>query len=160
MQCKDKFLLQCVVTSPGVTAKDVTPEMFSKQTGLRVEETKLRVVYVAPPRPPSPVREGSEEGSSPRASVSDNGTASDFTPAPRFSADRVEAQDNSSEARALITRLTDEKNSALQLNNRLQQELDQLKRESKRSQSGGIPLMYVLLIGIISLILGYIMKRT
>lgn len=27
MQCKDKFLLQCVVASPGVTAKDVTPEM-------------------------------------------------------------------------------------------------------------------------------------
>lgn len=52
---------------------------FSKEAGHRVEETKLRVVYVAPPRPPSPVREGSEEGSSPRASVSDNGTASDFT---------------------------------------------------------------------------------
>ncbi len=34
------------------------------------------------PRPPSPVHEGSEEGSSPRASVSDNGNlnASDFTP--------------------------------------------------------------------------------
>ena len=27
MQCKDKFLLQCVVASPGATAKDVTPEM-------------------------------------------------------------------------------------------------------------------------------------
>lgn len=27
MQCKDKFLLQSVVTSPGTTAKDVTPEM-------------------------------------------------------------------------------------------------------------------------------------
>jgi len=33
----------------------------------------LRVVYVAPPRPPSPVREGSDEDSSPRASVSENG---------------------------------------------------------------------------------------
>jgi hypothetical protein len=34
------------------------------------------------PQPPSPVHEGSEEGSSPRASVSDNGNlnASDFTP--------------------------------------------------------------------------------
>lgn len=38
-----------------------------------VEECKLRVVYVAPPQPPSPVPEGSEEGSSPRGSVSDNG---------------------------------------------------------------------------------------
>lgn len=27
MQCKDKFLLQCVVASPGATAKEVTPEM-------------------------------------------------------------------------------------------------------------------------------------
>lgn len=38
-----------------------------------VEECKLRVVYVAPMQPPSPVPEGSEEGSSPRGSVSENG---------------------------------------------------------------------------------------
>ena len=110
MQCKDKFLLQCVVATPGVTPKDVTPDMvlllngllscflrlntvfffffffflmnslqFSKEAGHRVEETKLRVVYVDPPQPPSPVREGSEEGSSPRASVSDSANVSDFT---------------------------------------------------------------------------------
>lgn len=38
-----------------------------------VEECKLRVVYVSPPQPPSPVPEGSEEGSSPRGSVMENG---------------------------------------------------------------------------------------
>lgn len=27
MQCKDKFLLQSVVASPGATPKDITPEM-------------------------------------------------------------------------------------------------------------------------------------
>ena len=27
LQCKDKFLLQCVVATPAVTPKDVTPEM-------------------------------------------------------------------------------------------------------------------------------------
>ncbi|EOA28420.1 hypothetical protein CARUB_v10024627mg [Capsella rubella] len=123
----------CVRPNTGVVHPRSSSE-FSKEAGHRVEETKLKVVYVAPPRPPSPVREGSEEGSSPRASVSDNGNASDFTAAPRFSADRLDAQDNSSE--------------------------DQLQRESKRSQSGGIPLMYVLLVGLIGLILGYIMKRT
>uniref|UniRef100_A0A2N9F6I6 MSP domain-containing protein n=1 Tax=Fagus sylvatica TaxID=28930 RepID=A0A2N9F6I6_FAGSY len=82
MQCKDKFLLQSVVASAGAAAKDITPEMFNKESGHHVEESKLRVVYVAPPRPPSSVHEGSEEGSSPRASVSDNGNlnASDFTP--------------------------------------------------------------------------------
>ncbi|XP_048634263.1 vesicle-associated protein 1-1-like isoform X1 [Brassica napus] len=159
MQCKDKFLLQGVTASPGVTAKDVTPEMFSKEAGYLVEETKLRVTYVAPPQPPSPVHEGSEEGSSPRASVSDNGgQASEFS-FQRSSADKVEPQENTPEARALITKLTEEKQSAIQLNNKLQRELDQLRRDSKRSQSG-IPLMYVLLVGLIGLILGYIMKRT
>lgn len=48
---------------------------FSKEAGNVVEECKLRVVYVPPPQPPSPVSEGSEEGSSPRGSVSDNGNA-------------------------------------------------------------------------------------
>lgn len=38
-----------------------------------VEECKLRVIYVSPPQPPSPVPEGSEEGSSPRGSVMENG---------------------------------------------------------------------------------------
>nr|KJB41070.1 hypothetical protein B456_007G089000 [Gossypium raimondii] len=74
MQCNDKFLLQSVVASPGATAKDITSEMFNKESEHHVEECKLRVIYVAAPRPPSPVREGSEEGLSPRASVSDNGS--------------------------------------------------------------------------------------
>lgn len=47
---------------------------FNKDSGNQVDEFKLRVSYVAPPQPPSPVREGSEEGASPRVSVSDNGT--------------------------------------------------------------------------------------
>ncbi|KAF3520234.1 hypothetical protein DY000_02061848 [Brassica cretica] len=160
MQCKDKFLLQGVIASPGVTAKEVTPEMFSKEAGHLVEETKLRVTYVAPPQPPSPVHEGSEEGSSPRASVSDNGgQASEFSSQRFIAADKVEPQDNTSKARSLITKLTEEKQSAIQLNNKLQRELDQLRRDSKRGQSA-MPLMYVLLVGLIGLILGYIVKST
>ncbi|CAH2063362.1 unnamed protein product [Thlaspi arvense] len=45
LECKDKFLVQGVITSPGVTAKEVTREMFSKEAGHLVEETKLRVTY-------------------------------------------------------------------------------------------------------------------
>ncbi|KAJ4906451.1 Vesicle-associated protein 1-2 [Raphanus sativus] len=89
MKCKDKFLVQCFVASPGTNAKEVTREMFSKESGNQVEDIKLKVVYVDPPRPPL------KEGSLPRASVSDNGNAS---------------------ASALITRLTEEKKSAVQLN--------------------------------------------
>ncbi|THG16170.1 hypothetical protein TEA_026346 [Camellia sinensis var. sinensis] len=101
MQCKDKFLLQSAVASPGATTKDITAEMFNKESGNHVEECKLRVSYVPPPQPPSPVREGSEEGSSPRASVSDNGTINraEYTAASSAYVERayVEPQDNSSE---------------------------------------------------------------
>uniref|UniRef100_A0A453CFC5 MSP domain-containing protein n=1 Tax=Aegilops tauschii subsp. strangulata TaxID=200361 RepID=A0A453CFC5_AEGTS len=71
MQCKDKFLVQSAVVTEGTAVKDITGEMFKKESGNVVDEVRLKVVYVQPPRPPSPVREGSEEGSSPRPSWSD-----------------------------------------------------------------------------------------
>ncbi|KAL6125937.1 hypothetical protein ACLB2K_073988 [Fragaria x ananassa] len=159
MQCKDKFLLQSVVASAGATTKDITPEMFNKESGHNVEECKLKVNYVDRPRPPSPVREGSEEGSSPRASV-DNGNSNDteFKAASRAFGERHEPQDNS-EAKSLIARLTDEKNSAIQQNNRLQQELDHLRREANASR-GGIAFIYVVIVGLIGIILGYLLKKT
>ncbi|KAJ9680704.1 hypothetical protein PVL29_019885 [Vitis rotundifolia] len=159
MQCKDKFLLQSAIASPGATTKDITSDMFNKEAGNRVEECKLRVAYVPPPQPPSPVREGSEEGSSPRASISDNGNinASEFSAASRA---YVEPQDNSSEARALISKLTEEKKSAIQQNNKLQQELELLRRESNRSRGGGVSFIYVILVGLLGLLMGYLMKKT
>ncbi|OIT07254.1 PREDICTED: vesicle-associated protein 1-2 [Nicotiana attenuata] len=153
MQCKDKFLLQSVVAGPGTTPTDITPEMFNKESGNHVDECKLRVAYV-PPQPPSPVREGSEEGSSPRASISENGA--EFHNASRTYA---EPQDNSSEAKTLILKLTEEKNSAMQRSNKLQQELEFLKRESSRSR-GGIPFMYVVIVGLLGIFLGYLLKKT
>ncbi|CAL5398025.1 unnamed protein product [Camellia sinensis] len=163
MQCKDKFLLQSAVASPGATTKDITAEMFNKESGNHVEECKLRVSYVPPPQPPSPVREGSEEGSSPRASVSDNGTINraEYTAASSAYVERayVEPQDNSSEVKALVSKLTEEKNSAIQQNNKLQQELEFLRRQSNKSH-GGLPFMYVVIVGVIGILLGYILKRT
>lgn len=46
---------------------------FTKEEGRVVEECKLRVLYVSPPRPPSPVAEGSDEGSSPKTTAMENG---------------------------------------------------------------------------------------
>ncbi|KAI4354805.1 hypothetical protein L6164_003641 [Bauhinia variegata] len=162
MQCKDKFLLQSVVASAGATSKDITAEMFNKESGHHVEECKLRVLYVPPPRPPSPVREGSEEDSSPRVSVSENGHAnsSEYPAASRTFTERDEPPDASSEARArLIATLTEEKNIAIQQNNKLRKELELLKRHAKRNQ-GGIPFLYVVLVGLIGMILGYLLKTT
>ncbi|KAG5538637.1 hypothetical protein RHGRI_019259 [Rhododendron griersonianum] len=160
MQCKDKFLLQSALANPGATAKDITPEMFNKESGNHVEESKLRVSYVPPPQPPSPVREGSEEGSSPRASVSDNGTVhmSDYTaPASRAFVERahVEPEDNSSEVSFYLYLSF----SFVQQNNKLQQELEFLRREGNKSH-GGIPFLYVIVVGVIGILLGYILKRT
>ncbi|KAI3711275.1 hypothetical protein L2E82_41248 [Cichorium intybus] len=156
MQCKDKFLLQSAVASPGTTPKDITPELFNKESGNQVEECKLKVNYVTPRQPPSPVREGSEEGSSPRGSISENGTVNtiESNAAPRSLA---ESNEKSSEARALISKLTEEKNSAVQQINKLHKELELLKRGGNKS-SGGIPFIYVVIIGLIGLLVGYLLK--
>jgi hypothetical protein len=50
---------------------------FTKESGNKMEEVKLRVTYVSPPQPPSPVPEESEEGSPPRVSESENGDGLD-----------------------------------------------------------------------------------
>ncbi|GMP95836.1 hypothetical protein CsSME_00044723 [Camellia sinensis var. sinensis] len=141
MQCKDKFLLQSIVASPDATPKDITAEMFVKAEGRVVEECKLRVIYVSPPQPPSPVAEGSEEGASPKAPLLDNGNS------------------NASEVQALLSKLTEEKAAALQRSNKLRQELEILRRESKGNQSG-VPFMFVIIVGLVGIILGYLMKRT
>ncbi|URD80223.1 MSP domain containing protein [Musa troglodytarum] len=100
MQCKDKFLVQGVILGEGFTANDITQEM---ESGNVVDEWKLRVVYVSPPQPPSPVLEESEEGSSPRPSVSDNGNlnASELLAATRAFAEDIQ-QEKSSEVSSFV----------------------------------------------------------
>ncbi len=47
---------------------------FNKEAGKEVHEAKLRVLYVSPPQPPSPITESSEEGLSPTMEAAvDNG---------------------------------------------------------------------------------------
>ncbi|KAJ9556532.1 hypothetical protein OSB04_011146, partial [Centaurea solstitialis] len=149
MQCKDKFCFRVQLQ-----VLELPLKILLQKSGNQVEECKLKVNYVAPPRPPSPVREGSEEGSSPRASISDNGTinTTDSTAVPRA---YDESQEKSSETRALIAKLTEEKNSAIQQSNKLHRELEMLRREGSKTQ-GGIPLIYVILIGLLGILLGYL----
>uniref|UniRef100_A0A452YJ40 MSP domain-containing protein n=1 Tax=Aegilops tauschii subsp. strangulata TaxID=200361 RepID=A0A452YJ40_AEGTS len=60
LQCKDKFLVQSVVVADGLSAKDITPQMFMKQEGNVVEEVRMRVTYVMPPESPSEIAEESD----------------------------------------------------------------------------------------------------
>ncbi|PNX86161.1 vesicle-associated protein 1-2-like, partial [Trifolium pratense] len=60
-------------------------------------------------------------------------------------------------ARALISRLTEEKNNAIQQTSRLRQELELLKREGNKNR-GGVSFIIVILIGLLGIIMGYLMK--
>lgn len=70
--CKDKFLVQTVQVGPKVS--DATPDLFDSSSS-NLKQTKLRVVLVGPPKPPSPVPEGVEEESPSdgRNAFADNG---------------------------------------------------------------------------------------
>ncbi|KAI3689677.1 hypothetical protein L2E82_47642 [Cichorium intybus] len=166
MQCKDKFLLQSVVASPGATPKDITPEMFSKQAGRVLEECKLKVLYLPPNAATSAISQATEEiPFSPKAPFSPKSPAikdkGNFNgpEASRKYADSNDKSDKSSEVRALLSQLTDEKNTAVEQSKRIRQEMELLRRGSNKSQGSGVPLIFVIIVALIGLILGYSMKK-
>ncbi|PSS11825.1 Vesicle-associated protein 1-3, N-terminally processed like [Actinidia chinensis var. chinensis] len=159
MQCKDKFLIQSVVAPNGATVKDITAEMFNKEDGKIVGEFKLRVFI--PANPPPPVPEESEEGSSPRASAVEGGNQSASSP-DAVARSLVEPTEKSSSAGAwsVMSKLTEEKASAIQQNEKLRQELELVRREiGKRRGGGGISVVLVVLVGLLGLLVGYLMKK-
>ncbi|XP_050387130.1 vesicle-associated protein 1-3-like [Argentina anserina] len=157
MQCKDKFLLQSVAAPDGSTTKDITPEMFNKEDGKVVEEFKLRVIYF-PANPPSPVPEGSDEGSSPRA-VAENATQNSSL-FDAVSRSLEEPKEKSSEAWSMISKLTEEKTAALQQNQKLRQELELVRKEISKSSGGGYSLVFVVLFGLLGILVGFFIKKT
>ncbi|KAF9687713.1 hypothetical protein SADUNF_Sadunf02G0121600 [Salix dunnii] len=155
MQSKDKFLLQSVVAPDGTTTKEITSEMFNKEGDKVVEEFKLRVVYI-PANPPSPVPEESDEGSSPpRPSVLENGNQ-DSSLLDAVSRTLEEPKEKSFETWSLISRLTEEKTSALQQNLKLQHELEPMRKQISKKHARGLSLLVVFLVGLFGMFVGYI----
>ncbi|CAA7391661.1 unnamed protein product [Spirodela intermedia] len=159
LQCKDKFLVQSVVVENGATLKDPAPEMFNKVPGKLIEEVKMRVVYL-PANPPSPVPEGSEEGSPPRSSSLDNVAQSSFTFEAVSRAFEEPFKDRALQVSSPITKLTEEKGFAIQQNQKLRQELEMLRKDLSRSKQGGFSIMVVLLVGILGILAGYAIKKS
>ncbi|CAD6250102.1 unnamed protein product [Miscanthus lutarioriparius] len=108
MQCKDKFLVQSAIVAKEIMPKEVTGDMFTKDSGNIVDEVKLKAVYVAPSSSQS---EGYEDGNLGSLSYQEE------TKEPK------ESEKIISEPFALISKLMEEKNSAVELNNKLRQEL-------------------------------------
>ncbi|XP_073012840.1 vesicle-associated protein 1-2-like [Typha latifolia] len=154
MKCEDKFLVQGFLTSASANLKDIAPEMFTKESGKKVDEVKLRVVYVAPPRPPSLVPKESEEGLLPKASKSEN---RNLTTILSESTENLKPQERSEEATVLISKLREEKNFAIQQNNKIRQELELVRREVSK-QHGGFSLMFVIVVVLLGILLGYLVK--
>ena len=61
--CKDKFLVQWVNLQPHI--QEITAETFDAAVNKDVRQARLRVNLIGPPKPPSPVPEGTEEEASP-----------------------------------------------------------------------------------------------
>lgn len=156
LQCKDKFLVQSVVAPYGVDQKDITQDMFNKEEGKVVEECKLRVVYAPPPQPPSPVPEGSEEGLSPRALPSDSGKQNTglFEVAPK---ELGELKAKLTEARTMLSKLTDERNTVVQQTQQLRQELESMRQGAQNTQSR-FSILFCLIVGFLGILVGYLVN--
>ncbi|KAM0888026.1 hypothetical protein ACQ4PT_028619 [Festuca glaucescens] len=131
MQCRDKFLVQSAIVSQDIAPKDISGDMFTKGSGNVVDEARLKVVY-APPSQPASINEGSDQESLGSLSYQ--------------------------EPLALISKLKEDENSAVQQNNELREELDLLRREISR-QNGCFSLVFVLLVAILGILVGYLMNR-
>ncbi|KMZ65533.1 putative Vesicle-associated membrane protein [Zostera marina] len=161
LNCRDKFLVQSIVVNAGLTVKDITAEMFNKESGNAVEDCRLKVLHLSAPQPPSPVPEGSEEGLSPRNSLSEsNGSsaASDFLTTPRILKDK-EPREKSSDEMSIISNLASAKNRAEQENIELRKELELLRRAVTSKQSGGFSFLFALIICFMGILVGYILRK-
>ncbi|KAM7508777.1 hypothetical protein LguiA_019230 [Lonicera macranthoides] len=160
MHCKDKFLIQSVVAPKSTTYKDITSEMFTKRDGKVIEEFKLRVVYI-PANPPSPIPEESEESYSPRSFMVDNENQNAPLVDALTRALEEPEEPSSSQTWSMISMLTEEKASAIQQNQKLQQELEVLRKENKkRKQFDGVSMMVVLIVALLGVLVGHLINKT
>ncbi|XP_073291301.1 vesicle-associated protein 1-3-like [Primulina huaijiensis] len=157
MQCRDKFLVQSAVAPNGSTSKDVTQEMFNREDGKVVHEFKLRVVYI-PANPPSPVPEGDEEGNSPKSSAEEEIRKSLLPEAVARSL-KQSMGNCSSEEWSAVSKLKEEKDSAIQQNKKLQEELDLLRKQTRHGQGARVSTIVVLFCLLLGILLGYFMKK-
>nr|GMD71565.1 vesicle-associated protein 1-3 [Ipomoea batatas] len=59
----------------------------------------------------------------------------------------------------MISRLTEEKGSAVQQNQKLSQELEAVRKELNKSKAGNFSVLFVVLVGLLGILLGYFMRK-
>ncbi|KAL3817976.1 hypothetical protein ACJIZ3_003881 [Penstemon smallii] len=131
MQCKDKFLLQSTVVSQNTEVDDLPQDTFNKEGGKKLEECKLRVIYMAP------------------HSAHDSGEA--------FGGNQMRRSVSFDDNQAL-QRLKDERDAAIRLTQQLQQDLEILKRRRNPKSVSGFSIRFALLVGLIGTAAGLLLN--
>ncbi|KAG8391632.1 hypothetical protein BUALT_Bualt01G0207500 [Buddleja alternifolia] len=160
MQCRDKFLIQSVIAPNGATNKDVTQEMFNREGGKVIDEFRVRVVYI-PANPPSPVPEGDEEGTSPgTSSAEDEIHKSSLPEAVSRKLKQSVGNSSFSEAWSLVSKLNEEKASAIKQNQKLLDELELTKKQTGQGRGGkGVSLVLLLFGLLVGILVGYFIRK-
>lgn len=173
-QCKDKFLVQSVPAPADTTEKDYN-ELFNKERYVNkkegISETKLRVSYLTPGPPPSPVPENAEgEAAAAESKIDANRTyGGNSTAAAAAGASGNELQAKLNSAIASLQVATSEKKAAELARDQLAKENKSLKTQnemlktvtdskapasSKASLVAGFTLIHILVAAIIAFCLG------
>lgn len=124
LQCKDKFLVQGVLMPGASAAAEVVPDVFNKENGREVFEAKLRVVYLAPAQPPSPIIESPEEGYTESESLP---VSTSFTASEQLSKEAADLKSKLEEARKALSIMAEEKTSALREIKKLKASLNDVR---------------------------------
>ncbi|CAN6461102.1 unnamed protein product [Victoria cruziana] len=146
MQCKDKFLVQSAKVPPNTDPDEIPPATFNKDGERKVEECKLKVVYTAPPA------HGSR-------SLEDHLLFnSSVLRSSRHTADSnsMHSAGSSEESQAMI-HLKEERDTALQRQRRLQQELEMLKK-SQLHRGTTFSLKLIITVGLVGILMGYMLS--
>lgn len=187
MQLKDKFLIQTTIAPYGSGDEDILPALFSKESGKYVDEAKLRVVLVSPPNSPvlQPINGAlKQEPINEAPVVKENLVSKDQAPLSgvvNFSQVPLSAVENSpptnvkelevlklkisnlesklNEAEKSIVTLKNEKSSAVQQREKLQQELELLRRRPDARVQVGFPFLFVVFMALVGAFLGHLMHQ-
>ncbi|GMP95663.1 hypothetical protein CsSME_00044621 [Camellia sinensis var. sinensis] len=133
MQCKDKFLLQSTIVASDADVDELPQDTFNKDSGRTIQECKLRVVYLSPQAALGNPDDRSFDNNSMRSSSS-----YDDIPG--------------------LQHLKDERDTAMRQTRQLQQELEMLKRRSRRKSDPGFSFTFALFVGLIGLMVGFLLN--
>lgn len=148
---KDKFLVQYCTVGPDV--REVAADIFDGSRSKDVKQTKLRVVLVGPPKPPSPVPEGVEEDPSPMKQHFQDTSAAVVSGGDE---DIISVTRERNALRDRLEKAESEKSAATKRVELLQ--LQGENRESKaltQASKGGFSIMAVLLVAVLAFLLGH-----